>query len=204
MNPGVRPLVVVWLLAMVACDDPDASQIALEEQRETHGWGPEQCPAPPEGVQVGFHRFDQIADLRLLTCGEEEVALTDVCGADAAWLYFVHTWCPNCQQLGAKSEAIHDTFAGQNLASINIVVADSSDNRPDEADCRAWREELGQDQVITLFDPSGASFALFENPYTSLNVVLDHNRVIMSKFHSSIDRDVLNAIQARLEEAAAP
>jgi hypothetical protein len=182
------------------CGDEDESGLSLARQQGDHGWGPDRCPAVPEGVEVGYDRFDQIGPLALKTCGGEDVTLADVCGADAAWLFLAHMWCPSCRVVGEMSEGIHDSFAGENLASLNVIVEDSQGERPDEEDCLAWRETFAQDDVITLFDPTGDAFVLWDDPVTSLNIVLDRQRVMMAKFHGDRDRDILAAIDARLHE----
>lgn len=202
-----RLRILLVALSLAACGDeeppPDDSHIALEQQQGQYGWGPERCAAPPAGTSVGYARLDQMGPLSLKSCGGATVTLSDVCGADATWLYFVHMWCPSCQQLGAMSEAIADDYATRNVASINIVVEDFGGQRPDEEDCRAWREKFGQQDVITLFDPNGDSFVMWEQPYTSLNAVLDDKQVIKTKVHTAADRDIRWSIESRLLEAAA-
>ena len=204
MTTRLRPLLSVFILAALGCGGDDGPDDPLHEQQSQKGWGAQHCPAPPPEIAVGYQQFQQLGEIPLKTCNGDNVTLADVCGADAAWLYFVHMWCPNCRALGDMAESIHDSFEGQNLASVNVIVENSSGHPPDEDDCSSWRDTFDQEDVITLFDPEGKSFVLWNEAYTSLNVTLDSRRVIMGKFHSSRDRDVLASIGARLAEAVTP
>lgn len=96
-------------------------------------------------------------------------------------------------------EAIHRSYvdAGHDLASLSIVVEDSSGKVPDTSNCSAWREQHGQDRVITLYDDDRDAFVLWEENLTNLNVMLSAERVIVSKIHTDVEAD----IRARIEQA---
>jgi len=172
---------------------------ALCEQQNEWGWGTNQCPAAPEGVTVGVGTGDQLEDIMLKDCEGNPVSLSEVCGADATWLFFAHAWCPHCKKSSAFMEDVHASYEGTNLATVNILVETSSQGRPDAAACAGWRSAYDHKEVITLYDESGASFALWEENYTALNVFLDKNHVITEKHHSDYRGDVESGIEGALQ-----
>lgn len=164
------------------------------------GWGPDQCPATPPGVGVGLEVGDQLADIVVKTCAGEDVSLTQFCGANGLFIFASHGWCPLCQSVSEQMEAMHDSFEGQDLASVNIVVATGANEPPDAAYCALWREEHGQEDVVTLFDPTGAVLALWSGS-SSLSAFIDEDRVIVSKLVHTSDIDAIKAgIQGALDQ----
>lgn len=195
---STSPLGLVALL-LVGCADTSSGD-SLAEQREAQGWGPDHCPATPEGVGVGYTLGDQLGDMVLYECAGEPVDLRELCGAETVWLSFAHAWCPHCVKAGSEMERIHQSYvdAGHDLASVSVVVEDISGGRPDEADCSAWREQQQQDRVLTLYDDDTDSFVLWEENFTNLNVILDESRVIRTKLHTDVEADIRAAIDATL------
>jgi len=179
--------------------DSWTSAQALCEQQNEWGWGTDQCPAAPEGVTVGLGTGEQLEDIVLKDCEGNPVALSEVCGADATWLFFAHAWCPHCKKSSAFMEEVHASYEGTNLAAVNILVETTSGGSPDAGACSAWRGAYGHKEVITLYDESGVSFGLWEENYTALNVFLDKDRVITEKHHSDYRAEVESAIDGALQ-----
>jgi hypothetical protein len=186
---------VAALLLLSACGDdekqpPIATRDSLADQQQSRGWGPDQCPALPVGLAVGYSIGDQLGDLAFKDCDGQPFDVREVCGADAVWLSFAHAWCPHCQVNAEMMEDLHAELVeeGADLASLNIVVEDGSFNPPTAQVCNDWRTEFQQSAVLTLYDDAGVSFLLWEESFTALNVVLNSDRIIRAKIHTD-DRD---------------
>jgi hypothetical protein len=185
---------------LFGCADTSSGD-SLEAQQAEQGWGPDACPDTPAGVSVGYEIGDQIGDLVLYECAGEPVDLRELCGAEAVWLSFAHTWCPHCKKAGSEMERIHRSYvdAGVDLASASVVVEEITGKEPDEDDCSGWREEQGQDLVVTLYDDDRDSFVLWDENLTNLNVVLNRDRVILTKIHTDVEEDIRAAIDLALQ-----
>jgi hypothetical protein len=98
-------------------------------------------------------------------------------------------------------ERLHNNWVnqGENLASLNVIVEDNSFEPPSSAVCTAWRAEYDQRRVLTVYDATGASGALWDENLTALNVVLDNQRVITAKVHTDVEAELNSAIAAALE-----
>jgi hypothetical protein len=152
-------------------------------------WGPEHCPA---AANVGYEVGQQLPDITVKDCDGADVSLAELCGASALWIFAAHGWCPLCQSVSAQAEAIHDAHAGQNLASVNIVVADGQDGPPTAEYCKLWRDQHGHADVITLYDPTGSILALWSGS-TSLSAFVSSDRVIVSKLEHDSNVDHIEA-----------
>jgi len=157
------------------------------------GWGPAQCPPLPPGVKVGINEGDQLPDIVVKTCDGADYSLKELCGAQALWIFAAHGWCPLCQSVSSQADEIHDSFAGKGLASVNIVVADAQNNPPDAAYCALWRTQHNQQDVITLYDPTGAVLALWPGGSSSLSAFVDHQRIITGKLVHTSDTAMIKA-----------
>jgi thiol-disulfide isomerase/thioredoxin len=176
---------------------PPTTAQSLSQQSEQWGWGADQCPATPAGVNLGYATGDQLDSLVLKDCEDNDVSLDAVCGADVTWMFFAHGWCPHCKLASSLMEEIDEEYAQHNMAVVNIVVESASGGPPTADTCQAWRDTYGQEDVLTLYDPTGASFVLWEQNYTALSVFLDGNRVIDSKLHSDSEvtlKSTLNSL----------
>jgi len=164
-------------------------------------WGPEECPAPPQDAKVGFDVGDQLADIVVKSCDGEDVSLTELCGADALFIFAAHGWCPLCKSASGQQEAIHDAFAGKNLASINVVVATAMGDPPDADYCKLWRDTHGLTDVATFFDPTGAVLALWPGGSSSLSAYVSGDRIIVSKLvHDADTTKIKGEIQKALDQ----
>ena len=79
-----------------------------------------------------------------------------------------------------------------------MLYETSNSERPTAEDCVAWRDQYGHQDVITLYDPTGAATALWEENFTALNVVLD-DQVIEAKLHTDQQPTIRAAIDAALQ-----
>lgn len=164
-------------------------------------WGADQCPNPPAGVKVGFDVGDQMGDIVVKDCDGNDVSLKAFCGASALFVFAAYGWCPLCQSVSSAQEAITDSFAGQNVASVNIVVQNGQAAPPDANYCKTWRDAHGHADVVTLFDPTGAVLALWNGGgSSSYSAFIDSDRVIVSTLAHTSDT---NAIKAGIEGALA-
>ena len=145
-------------------------------------------------VSAGFSVRDQLGELVLKSCAGADVSLREFCGADAFWISTAHAWCPHCRVLAGFAQAVHDSRAASNLASLHILVESSSGEAPDEDDCEQWRDAYGHTDVITVYDPDGRSLGMFEENFTALNVFVDGKRVIDGKLHTDVQSDIEAAI----------
>ena len=122
-------------------------------------------------------------------------------GASALWIFAAYGWCPLCQSVSGKQEAIHDSFAGQDLASVNIVVATAMGDPPDADYCKLWRDTHGLTDVATFFDPTGATLALWPGGSSSLSAYVSGDRIIVSKLvHESDTATIEGEIQKALDQ----
>jgi hypothetical protein len=164
-------------------------------------WGADQCPATPPGVKVGFDVGDQMGDIVVKDCDGNDVSLTALCGASALFVFAAYGWCPLCKSVSSAQEALTDSFAGQNVASVNIVLENAQAQPADANYCKTWRAAHGQEDVVTLYDPTGAVLALWNGGgSTSYSAFIDSDRVIVSKLEHTADQ---NAIKAGIEGALA-
>jgi len=164
-------------------------------------WGPTKCPALPAGKQVGLATGQQIAQLTVKDCDGNDYALENVCGADATWLSVSHGWCPYCRSSTQNSESILASYAGKNVAAVNVLVQNAQSQPPTMTDCKAWRDTYKLTNVIALYDPAGVTLGLFDAPSSALGVYLDKDRVIRSKTVHTSDTDL---IKGGIDGALAP
>lgn len=164
-------------------------------------WGPEHCPSTPPGVEVGFDIGDQMGDIVVKDCDGNDVSLSAFCGASALWVFAAYGWCPLCQSVSAQQEALTDKLAGKNIASLNVIVQNGQAQPPDANYCKVWRDAHGHEDVVTLYDPTGAVLALWNGGgSSSYSAFIDADRVIVSTLAHSSD---LDAIEAGIEGALA-
>ena len=164
-------------------------------------WGPTKCPALPTGKQVGLATGQQIAQLTVKDCDGNDYALENVCGADATWLSVSHGWCPYCRSSTQNSETILASYAGKNVAAVNVLVQNAQSQPPTMTDCKAWRDTYKLKNVIALYDPAGVTLGLFDSPSSALGVYLDKDRVIRSKTVHTSDTGL---IKGGIDGALAP
>jgi peroxiredoxin len=163
-------------------------------------WGPEHCPAPSPDVNVGYNVGDRLPDIVVKDCDGNDVSLNAFCGADALFIFAAHGWCPLCKGFSAQAEAVHDSFAGKNLASVNIVVEKGSGDPPDADYCKLWRDQHGLEDVATFYDPTGAVLALWSGS-SSLSAYVDQSRLITGKLvHDSNVDNIKAEIQKALDQ----
>ncbi len=86
--------------------DADPVDVAVERPEEDTGreprdpnlnpfsteWSAASCPVPPDGITKGYNVGDQIAEVELRDCEGNTVFLSDLCGAQGAWLFAAHAW----------------------------------------------------------------------------------------------------------------
>lgn len=163
------------------------------------GLGAEYCPDPIPGVDVGFAVGDQLADIVVKDCEGNDYSLQASCGAKGLHIFASHGWCPLCQSFSSKQEMLHDEYAAQGLASVNIVLEKASGAAPDADYCKLWRDQFGLSDVVTLYDPTGAAKVLWSNT-SSLSAFISADRVIISKMEHDAN---VNTIRTRIEEVLA-
>lgn len=165
-------------------------------------WDPTKCSATPAGKTVGTAVGSQIPNLVLKDCDGNDYALDRVaCGATATWLFVAHGWCPYCQSATRKAETILASYAGRNVAAVNVLVKNAASEPPTMTDCRAWRDTYKLKNVIALYDPTGVTLPLFDAGSSALGVYLDDDRIIRSK---TIHTDDTTAITNGIDGALAP
>lgn len=155
----------------------------------TGGLGAEFCPAdgPPVGVDVG----DRLPSLEVMTCDDQKVSLDSLCGAEGLWIFVAHGWCPLCQSVSSKQEAIVDEYAPKGLVAVNILVQDGQGNPSSAAFCKQWHETYGHEDVLPLYDPTGNILQLFPGGSSSLSAFVDGDRVIQSKLVHTADEQTI-------------
>jgi hypothetical protein len=159
------------------------------------------CPATPAGVSVGYSTGDQLPEIVVKDCEGNDVSLDQFCGAEALFVFGAAGWCPLCKSVSSQAEALQDQYASRGLVSLNILVEDTSGGPPDAALCKLWRDDYGLEDVVTLYDPTGATLALWPGGSSSLSAFVDRSRIVTGKLvhESSID-----AISAEIEKALGP
>ena len=163
-------------------------------------WGGDKCPALASGVTSGLATGNQLSKIVVKDCDGNDVSLDQFCGASALWIFAAHGWCPHCQAVSKNAEAIHTSFAGRNLASVNILVENASYDVPTAQDCKAWRTANKLQNVVTLFDAKGATRGLWDNNTTALSVFVNARRLIVGKSHT----DSTTALKGSIESALTP
>ena len=161
-------------------------------------WGANKCPALPAGITSGVAVGQQLKKLVVKDCDGNDYPLENVCGAPATWIFVAHGWCPHCQAATASSEEVLASYAGKNVAAVNVLVQNAQNKAPTAADCKAWKKAYGLANVIALYDPKGVTEALYDEGYTALNVFIDEDRVIRSKFHGESETTINAGIDAAL------
>jgi hypothetical protein len=164
-------------------------------------WGPSKCPATPAGKNVGLATGEQLAKLVVKDCDGNDYALENVCGSSATWLFVAHGWCPYCKSVTKDAETTLASYAGRNLAAVNVLVENAASQPPTMTDCKAWRDTYALTNVVALYDPDGVTKGLFDAGSSALSVFIDKDRVIRSKI---IHTDDLAAIKSGIDGALAP
>lgn len=165
------------------------------------GLGPDQCMAPPAGVEIGTEIGQQLPNFIIKDCDGQDYSLEQICGADGVWLFAAFGWCPLCKNVSQNAEALHDSFAGKGLASAIVVVETAALEPPTENYCQIWREMYGLEDVLTLYDPSGSFVDIWPQKTSSLSVFLDHDRIVVDKLYHEGSIDVIKAdIQKALDK----
>jgi thiol-disulfide isomerase/thioredoxin len=176
--------------------DPADTGVSPQPQNQT--WTSAACPAPANaGVATG----QQLKDIVLKDCDGNDYPLAKTCGADATWLAVLHAWCPHCKKIASFSEAVATSYAGKNLAAIQVVVESPDSKPPTQADCKAWRDGYGLKNIVTLYDPNPRqnTLKLFDTSSTSLTVYIDKNRVIKKKLYTDVKASITREIDAALK-----
>lgn len=161
--------------------------------------GPDECPATPDGVQVGFEVGDQMPSLIVYDCDGNQTTLDELCGAEAFFLFAAHGWCALCQFVSSYAEEVHQGYASQGLASAIVVVENADGMAPDADYCAAWRNQFGLEDVRVYYDPTGALTDLWGGS-SSLSAFVDRDRVVTGKLVYSSSRE---AIEQGIEDALA-
>jgi hypothetical protein len=164
-------------------------------------WGPSKCPPTPAGKSVGLATGDQLAKLVVKDCDGNDYSLENVCGSSATWLFVAHGWCPYCKSVTNAAESTLASYAGKNVAAVNVLVENAASGPPTMTDCKAWRDTYALTNVVALYDPDGVTKGLFDAGSSALSVFIDGDRVIRSKI---IHTDDLTAIKAGIDAALAP
>jgi hypothetical protein len=159
------------------------------------------CPALPAGKQTGPATGNQLGRYVVKDCDGNDYALENVCGSDATWLFVAQGWCPYCRSATQSSESILASYAGKNVAAVNILVQNAQHQPPTMTDCKAWRDTYELTNVIALYDPTGVTMELFDAPSSALSVFIDKDRVIRSKIDHTDD---VTAIKAGIDAALLP
>lgn len=209
-------------LTVAACSSPDAAPNAtgdagpFEQPVRTDAgapdaggatsdggatWGAAKCPGLPAGKTVGLETGQQLARLTVKDCDGNDYSLESVCGSSATWLFVAHGWCPYCKSVSKDAETTLSTYAGKNVAAVNVLVENAASQPPTMTDCKAWRDTYGLTNVIALYDPDGVTRGLFNEGSSALSVFLDRDRVIRGKI---IHTDDVTAIKAGIDGALAP
>jgi hypothetical protein len=181
--------------------DAGAKDGSLASADGGSSWGPSSCPALPAGKSVGLATGQQLANLVVRDCDGNAYALDSVCGSSATWLFVAHGWCPYCQSVSKNAESTLSSYAGRNVAAVNVLVENAASGPPTMTDCKAWRDTYALTHVIALYDPDGVTRGLFDAGSSALSVFLDKERVIRSKI---IHTDDVVAIKAGIDAALAP
>lgn len=168
---------------------PTTSATSSTSSSSTGGLGPEFCPTdgPPVGVDVG----DRLPSLEVMTCDDQKVSLDSLCGANGLWIFAAHGWCPLCQSVSSKQEAIVDEYAPKGLVAVNILVQDGQGNPSSAAFCKQWHETYGHEDVLPLYDPTGNILQLWPGGSSSLSAFVDKDRVIQSKLVHTADEQTI-------------
>ena len=154
------------------------------------------CGASEASFDVG----DKLTGIVVKDCDNNDVSLDKFCAADALFIFAAHGWCPLCKKVSSEAEAIHDSFAGMNLASVNIVVETGLGDVPDADYCKLWRDQNKEEDVVTLFDPTGAVLTLWPDDTSSLSAFVDHSCLITGRLMHNSDITMIKAgIQAALD-----
>jgi hypothetical protein len=164
-------------------------------------WGPTRGPPLPAGKTAGLATGNQLPKLVLKDCDGNDYALDSVCGSSATWLFVAHGWCPYCKSVTKDAETTLASYAGRNLAAVNVLVENAASLPPTMTDCKAWRDTYALTNVVALYDPEGVTKGLFDAGSSALSVFIDKDRVIRSK---AIHTDDLATIKAGIDGALAP
>jgi len=143
--------------------------------------GPEHCPEVPDGYLVGEQINEVLPDYELRHCDGGEASLTEVCGAEALFLFSAQGWCSICQNVSVHLEGIQAEYADLGLKTVLVLTEHTDAGTPPDADlCSYWRSESPHEEVLTLYDPNGTLFSLWGGG-SSQSAFIDRDRVIRSK-----------------------
>lgn len=180
---------------------PSGGDASSTQDAGGSSWSASKCPALPAGKSVGLATGEQLPRLVVKDCDGNDYTLDNVCGSSATWLFVAHGWCPYCKSVTKDAEATLASYAGRNLAAVNVLVENAASLPPTMTDCKAWRDTYGLTNVIALYDPDGVTKGLFDAGSSALSVFVDGDRVIRSKI---IHTDDPAAIKAGIDGALAP
>lgn len=192
------PFSVVTKGAGATAPAPAATPTSEGERQAPPAPQGSRCPPTPAGVTAGLATGDRLGAIVVKDCDDHEVSLDSLCGADALWIFAAHGWCSHCQAASRSAEAIRASFAGRNLAAVNILVETPSGEPPSARDCRAWKAANGLDAVMALYDPRGATRGLWDNDESALSVLVDRRWVIVSKAHTDRPTELETLIDSAL------
>jgi hypothetical protein len=161
-------------------------------------WGSAKCEAVSSALPLGLKTGDRLGSVVVKDCDGNAVTLDQYCGASALWVFAAHGWCPHCQLVAKNAEAIHSSFGGRNLASVNILVQTASRGVPTAQDCKAWKEAYKMNNVVALYDDTGATEGLWDTNSTALSVFVSRDRTIVSKSHTDVTASLTKSIETSL------
>jgi hypothetical protein len=165
------------------------------------GQQPPQAPPSTPAPATGTPKRTPIGKYVVKDCDGNDYALESAYGASATWLFVAHGWCPYCRSATKQAEAVLASYAGKNVAAVNVLVENAQSQPPTITDCKAWRDTHQLTNVIALYDPAGVTKELFDAGSSALSVFIDKDRVIRSKI---IHTDDVTAIKAGIDAALLP
>jgi len=105
------------------------------------------------------------------------------------------------EQTSVTALRLADLVAEAGFPGGVINVATGLGETPTADYCQLWRDEHGHEDVVTLFDPTGAVLALWPGGSSSLSAYVDRDRIIRGKLEHDAN---LEHIEAEIEAALAP
>lgn len=133
-----------------------------------------QCPPAGETGKVVGTVLPQV---KLKTCDGKPFYVSELCGAQAYWIFQTAGWCPYCAQTAKTLEDIPQDYFDSGVWIIVNVLRDQNDKVASTGYCQAYAKlhKIPQDRILVAVDPTQSTKQFNPSGSVPFHVVLDRD-----------------------------
>ena len=155
----------------------DAGTAPTEPQVDLYNDPNVQCP--PLG-ETGKNIGDVLPQVKLKTCDGKPFYFTELCGAQAYWIFQTAGWCPHCANTAKTLKNIPQSYFDSGVWIIVNVLRDQNDKVASADYCKSYAKiyKIPEDRILMAVDPTQTTKKFNTTGGVPFHVVLDRDQVI--------------------------